>query len=58
MLGGRQLYLLRTRKGISRDRLGAELGLPGNDLIIYENGIRSIPDELYNKWVEIIRALQ
>lgn len=55
MLKGRQLYLLRRSKDISRDKLSEVLCISNNEITIYENGIREIPVEIYNKWIEIIK---
>jgi len=55
MLSGRQLYLLRIRKNIMRDSLGSRLDISSNDVIIYENELRDIPEYIYNNWLEIVK---
>lgn len=57
MLHGRQLYLLRLKKNISREKISEKLGLSSNDITIYENGIKDIPEEIYKKWIEIIKIV-
>ena len=54
MLKGRQFYLLRIKKNITRDKLSELLGIPSNDIVIYENGIKEIPEDIYNRWINII----
>jgi hypothetical protein len=56
MLTGRQLYLLRIRdKKLTDIQLSETLGISVNDILIYEYGIKQIPQEIYDKWEEIVR---
>ncbi len=55
MLKGRQFYLLRKGKNMTRDQLGEILNITYNEVTIYENGIREIPDDLYQKWFETMK---
>lgn len=56
MLSGRQLYLLRDRKNhISDIELSKQVGLSVNDIIIYEYGIKPIPQDVYDKWIQILQ---
>lgn len=55
MLTGRQFYLLRTiDKKITREELVELLGIPYNDIVLYENEKKTIPPELYNKWIKAV----
>ncbi len=57
MLKGRQFFLLRTCKNITREEVSDILGISYNDIIMYENGIKEIPEELYNRWIDAIKAI-
>lgn len=55
MLTGRQFYLLRIiDKKITREQLSELLGISHNDIVLYENEKKAIPDEIYYKWLEIV----
>jgi transcriptional regulator with XRE-family HTH domain len=57
MLPGRQLYLLRVRdKNLSDEQLAELLNISVNDIITYEYGIKSIPEELYAKWEALVKS--
>lgn len=55
MLTGRQLYLLRIRdKNLSDIQLSEILRISVNEIIMYEYGIKEIPEGVYVKWVSIV----
>lgn len=52
---GRQLRLLRTRDtNITKNQIAEMLKITPNDIVIYEYGRKEIPEELYNKWLNIV----
>ncbi|KNY24767.1 hypothetical protein [Pseudobacteroides cellulosolvens] len=56
MLTGRQFYLLRTiDKKITREELSELLEITYNDVVLFENEKKTIPDELYDKWLKIVK---
>jgi transcriptional regulator with XRE-family HTH domain len=57
MLKGRQFFLLRSYKNITREEISNILGVSCNDIIMYENGLKEIPEELYNLWVEAVKSI-
>lgn len=58
MLTGRQLYLLRIKDtNISDTQLSEMLGISTNDILIYEYGIKQIPEEVYEKWENILNGM-
>jgi hypothetical protein len=56
MLSGRQLYLLRVRdKALSDEQLSELLNISVNDIIIFEYGLKPIPQELFGKWEALVK---
>ncbi|MCX7921571.1 MAG: helix-turn-helix domain-containing protein [Clostridia bacterium] len=53
-LNGRQLYLLRIKRDISREKLAGILGITANEITIYENNIKAIPTSLYQQWIKVL----
>jgi hypothetical protein len=58
MLNGRQLYLVRIKRHIPKEELSEKLGVPYNDVTIYENDVKEIPQDLYEKWISILIEMQ
>jgi len=55
MLTGRQLYLLRTiDKKLTREELSIMLEVTYNDIVLFENEKKAIPDDTYEKWLKIV----
>ncbi len=55
MLTGRQLYLLRTMdKKMTREELSILLHVTYNEIVLYENGKKAIPHDIYERWLKIV----
>jgi hypothetical protein len=55
MFTGRVLFLLRTRgANLSDKQLSDKIGISVNDIIIYEYGIKPIPQDIYNRWIKVL----
>lgn len=55
MLSGRQLRLLRLNSNIPKDELLNRLQITENELTIFEYGIEQLPEDLYERWVKILK---
>jgi len=57
MLTGRQLYLLRKNETkITDDELSKILDISVNDIFLYEYGKKLIPQNMYQKWENTLKA--
>lgn len=55
MLSGRQLLLLRQMKSVNREEMAQNLKISVNEMTAYEYQLKSVPSELYQRWLALLK---
>ena len=56
-LTGEELYILRSECKIDPNMTAKLVGISPNELARFECTNEGIPEDIYNKWVEVIKPL-